>query len=385
MVVCVVAAALLLLPAPAVANPNAGQLFISAFITFTIGVLGISVVEAVAVWLVLGTRKRYALPLMVIANFASSWGGVWLLTQLAASIAGASPLPINGMFLASVTATIASIPLAILMEAPFFWLCARLRRAERPKWRAAFWRSLSPNIVANVVTGSALVVWMLATSNFSMALKLEESADASILDFGPAHADAWVCYITSDGAVERVRLDGSDRSTLMAPGTFDAETELTVALAEDDSLGLFAVGDIEFDGRTFKPAHVTPIASGFAGGSMFGRHADWSEVLVEQTVEPDREALIIERSDSSVTDEWPRGVPGLYPAGPLGFDAYYTGGARVYSTTRLSEHRFLSELRGLRDGAHIVIVDTDAGVLAHLARGRSPVVVIEEPASGAGD
>lgn len=369
---------------PAFGNPNAGAAWLSLAYALTVGTAVIALAEGVALRVFCRVRLRIAIPVMFAANLASAWLGVFALGGVVWIVKQAGLLPIRTELAATIAATLASIPVAVVLEAPFYWLCVRLRRSGERTWRAAFRPALFVNLLANLITGVALILFLATWFNLGLALEFDERTDTGFAADSRAFDHAWVYFVNEAGAVERVRSDGTSRTVrherLDRPG---GETVLHVLREDEDgsTLGLFAYA-------RYSESAPTPVDGGFVAAT---RTASKSEAVwatpesVPGRMSPGGPAgfdfaRVYRASDpvESVANEPLLGENPFWPVHEYGFDTHMGSIGTAYFTD-LEGGLYVGALvlEGHRSPHHIVVIDTERGLIGHLARGYSPVVVFE--------
>lgn len=291
-----------------------------------------------------GVRSRYAFPLMFVANYASSWIGFFTLHAVADVVRGAISLPIQGMLFAFIAVTLVSIPFAMLLESPLYWLSLRLRSNDDLRGRAGS-SSIRANVMCNLITGIPLAGIILLQSGTSLATRLDERPTTAFVDSIAGSESVWVYFVSERNTVDRVRLDGRDRSTQVPVIELSPE-------AENDRY----VRRLEWT----EQVRLAASASGMPAESA----ATW-----------DPSASIREDEVGALPSEF------FVMNGDFVFDTTIPGTLGPERSVTLDDQHVLLELQLRRDGEspYIVVIDTQRGLLGHLARGFSPVVV-REPA-----
>lgn len=326
----------LALPSVALANPNAGVAWMGHAMMLLFGNALIALVEAVILWRWCRTRPLSTFGLLFVANYVSAWVGFFALGGLSMLIGVSPDRPIGSMLMTFSLVTLASIPLAMLIEAPFFWLCLRLRRVTERVPRGSLRASIRPNLWINILTGLAMAGYVASISNLSMATRLAEWPDARFAFAHEEHEHAWVYFVDDEGLVRRCRLSGNEAATV-----------------EDDPVA---------------PDHALA-AESLEDGTV--------RVILRETgydAAPDAIRVIAEGYAS--TAETIKAYQSIFaPTAEYGFDTPISGTVRVGTAIPINEELHVCGLT-IAGRDYITAIDL-RGYLAHLARGTSPVVVYE--------
>ncbi len=171
-----------------------------------IGNLILGVIEGAVLARLLRISMPRCVAMMIAANYASAWAGAFVLPALHFAIEqglGGPSISHERWLLWGIV--LLAWPLTLVIETPFAMLAARGRGVPVR-------RVLARNCLLQ--TGSVVLLFAGYFWISPPTLLTRTRVDPS-LSFVPKRDDAWVYYIRADGtAVERVRIDGSDRQVV---------------------------------------------------------------------------------------------------------------------------------------------------------------------------
>jgi hypothetical protein len=181
----------------------------------------IGVIEALLLIYIFKARAVFAVPLMVLANYASTWLGWLLIFNL--GLLFDLVLPFAGPNIENYQWWIALLIVScffvtVLIEAPFVWVT--LRPGERG-WQ----RWLKVNLGTQALTYSICIV--PAYGLYGRVQITETASVEPVTSFVAKELPFWIYYIDSnDGDVYRIRPDGSEREHAFATGFTSARSFL---------------------------------------------------------------------------------------------------------------------------------------------------------------
>lgn len=365
-----------------VASANAGAaMAMQGIAHLLLGGAVLGLIEALVIRMVWRTPALRTIGLCVIANYVSSWVGVFTMVPITWGL-------YTGVFGGPLMDTALWVFLAAMVIAFLIsWICEwPLVRwtfpTERRSWRTA----LRASLVAHCASYPLLAWFYAATCSFS--LYTDVSRDHT-LSFVPRGLDAWVYYIDgATGAVMRVRPNGDSREKIAEPGPDGPSDWLFVVRGADGDFELWRKYD---DGN--KPVRIM---------SNFAARAQLTDEFGEDTppehvsVSPTRKAVDFRPEDArgwSVEGHWwaEKGLFASHADGrelrvacaipPWGLEFssmtpfILPGDLVVYQLGR-------ADAAGVDDS--VVILDLNGRRLGRLAAGRSPLVAIGSPVPPAG-
>jgi hypothetical protein len=157
-----------LLYAP-MAHANAGTPYVMrSVLTLAFGNIFIGIGEALILRLLNRAIKlRYAIPVLIAANYASMFCGLLIKNSIGLLITEVLGMPL--LWIAPqlmVLAFFLLYAISIVLEWPFFWLMVRKQPSVK-------WGSLRPCVIAQTASYALLLLWFLPTSTFSMYTDFE--------------------------------------------------------------------------------------------------------------------------------------------------------------------------------------------------------------------
>ncbi|MEM1424458.1 MAG: hypothetical protein AAGH64_10705 [Planctomycetota bacterium] len=382
-----IAATVLALPCVALANTGVGVAATGVLVVLFAGNAVVAIVETLLLVRICNTPPRSTLALLLVANYASSWLGLFPIAWLSHRMPLDEATPVSSSFAILLLTMACTIPVSLLIESPFFWTAVRFRRSERTIRRSTFAPALLHAAWINSATGIAVIGFLLLFTNIQMPLRFDERTDTAFMSGVSEHSDAWVYFTNLKGDVERVRLDGSRRETRLDLDRDRPSEWLGVYRASDGTLGVYA---------TNFGASAIPIDTGFTHGTLpiHAHDEPWrtqDQIIERPSIESDgpfrpnifgppthrRPYAVIARHDALPLRYPPDRPPYPFTAyGPFGYETTLDATPSVTSVTRLSDDHYVLCLRFARSrDPYIVVADTRRGLLGHLARGSSPVVV----------
>ncbi len=218
----------LCLVTPSLAWANAGTALIWArafHLLFGNAVIGLA--EGLVLAALFKSRRRSAVGLMIVANYASAWaGGALFLQWLAPQV----PVDIENLRLWFWAFVVLAFAATLAIELPF----VRLALGRRPNgWRAAIRGTLIVNAISYPVLFGCY--WLASGTSLLTSVSVVRAAELQ-----PSR-DYVLYYLTRDGGVMRSDLTGVGRAKVAKLGTVDHNDRLYVRPDAAGGFDLFAV------------------------------------------------------------------------------------------------------------------------------------------------
>lgn len=203
-------------PASADAGP---PIFWMAGFHLVFGNLVIGLIEGVLLALLFRVRARRAIPIMVLANYASMIAGMLAVIYVLAPMGGRwmGPAPLYAAPRVLLLLLALSFVLTVILEWPFcFWMLSGRKQRLR--------KSLIASLAAQIASYALLVPFYASAHGISLYANL--TLDPS-LSFA-ARSRATVYFIALDGSAWQARPDGSQRRKVVDAGIRNPEARLVL-------------------------------------------------------------------------------------------------------------------------------------------------------------
>jgi len=234
-----------LLPATAFANAGTPLMW-ATLLHLVVGNAFIGLFEALLLRWIFKAPLGRSIIVLIMANYASAWGGALLLGFL-----GYADITIENLRFYSGIFVAMAFALTLFIEFPFF--CFLLRKQSRVVARSA-----AATIVINLVSYSALCFWYWSASGTSLMTRVEVVPAESLLPREP-----YVLYfITPDGRhIERTDLAGRHREQVAEVSASDGNDRLFARKDADGKYSLFLLlygdGGPKYDEQTIRHGFST--------------------------------------------------------------------------------------------------------------------------------
>jgi hypothetical protein len=357
-----------LIPSAAMADGITPLLMAGAF-QLLVGNLFIGILEGYIIARVFKVRAVSSTGIMILANYFSSFAGLYILGRLGFYY-GTAPDWVTIYNARTITWLLwpASFAITVVLEWPFcLWILSKRQHRLRASWKAS--------LIAQTASYTILVLWFgLMVSH----VQLNTSEIDRSLSF--AHGDHATVYFLSqkDGNVYSVRLDGSRRTRVFVNPIRNSDTRLYMKASKSVGFYDLCVGTWNMTW------HISP--------SEVHEHG---RILISKAVRPDTDSLIGNGrpDESNPMDLRPRAAspPAIkgrdwyyMEAGFGGFSAGKEKGEHgirigVESPFMSWESGYVNVLPGnivvFQLGHQILVVDVNRRKFGLLAVGRCPVVI----------
>jgi hypothetical protein len=253
--------AFLLWPSPA--SADAGTAFMWNMVYFQFyGPAFLGILEGILIALVFRARVTVALGVMVLANYASTFVGVMLLSRQYSFVFGSlmRGAPLYDMPRLHWILLGISFVITLLVEWPF---CLLVLWRKRGRW----WKSVLANGLAQTASYALLVPLFFHMSEWR--LYREVAVDPAFVP--TVSDDAVVYFLSADGReVYRVGLNGRNREKVMVLGAKERDATLFVRRADDGKhvdLCWAAEGFVEF----YSPEYASQEPPSGYGGVLLAK------------------------------------------------------------------------------------------------------------------
>jgi len=212
---------------PSMASANAGTpLMWASMLHLVFGNAAIGFVEGLLVSWIFSCAKRRAVPILIVANYASAWAGGFLLARPLSFI---PDMTIENIRLWLCVFTIIAFLMTLLIELPFVWLAMRVQRR-------GLRRAFSATLVVHGVTYLLLIGWYWMASGTTMVTQLQVVPATDLLP-GEQYA---LYFISPDGnEVIRSDLTGGQQATLRHASAEHPNSRLFVRQSTAGAYDLF--------------------------------------------------------------------------------------------------------------------------------------------------
>lgn len=220
----ILAFAIALSPAPVLANAGTPLMWTGIGHLF-IGNAIIGIVEGILLSKLFQTPRAKSVNLLVVANYASAWGGMFLILDRLSHI---PVITIENLHIWLWLFVAFAFILTLLIEYPFFWFLLR-------EQQQAVQKALTATIIIHGISYLLLFGWYGLNSQTSMLTQLDVVSAEQLQP-----SDKYVLYfITSDGKqVVRSDLEGKSKESIKNVSATDRDTRLCVGKNEKGKFDL---------------------------------------------------------------------------------------------------------------------------------------------------
>jgi hypothetical protein len=345
-------------------------MMIVGFFHLTVGNFFIGLFEAIIVRLVFKVKSAWLFPCVIIANYASFIAGVVFLNfttdRIVRAVGGELPIySLNRIFAVLIVTTFI---VTIIVEWPFYWLGTRSKKY-------GLWKSFLANVVANTAS-----YWLLAGLYYGGASTPEHWG----MHLVPAsqiteYPKARIVYLSPDGA---------NVLELHVGETIPTHLFSVSNPAQGDALGIVRLEAIGQWQLKLKKPDAWSDEPAITVGRIAARRATTRPIYSDGSSYQDWEwygGMFVADLQNSAKPKWNVFIePGVYPqviidSNPPGkehvisllempFTQWY-----LCSPTLLPNDELVFAL-----GQQIMVADLDRGIVAAVAAGHSPVVVLDD-------
>jgi hypothetical protein len=210
--------------APALANAGTPLMW-TGIVHLFIGNAVIGIIEGILLSKLFHTPRSQSVNLLAVANYASAWGGMFLILNRLSHIPG---ITIENARIWLGFFVIFAFIITLFIEYPFFWFLLR-------KQQKAFQKALKATIIIHGISYLLLFAWYGLNSQTTMLTQLDVVSAEQVQP-----SEEYVLYfLTSDGKqVVRSELDGKNQKSIKNVITTDNNGQLCVRENEEKKFDL---------------------------------------------------------------------------------------------------------------------------------------------------